>query len=314
MGETVLAREARSNRALIDNRGIVQSELREVTGRAQILKVDAVLTSHERLGTRSGVRARERTLTSVLVMEREDAMQLGVVKRIAKATEAVAVEEDAVIVARNDERHAHLRVILEQLFVPPLHVPLVSLMLPETVESLAVIDIVEDLAHRPATIGDVASVSRGLHTLVRRERLAAALLVTCQDVTGGIGEPHLARRPQHTGSETTGAQAHSVAVLADRERNSLRIAVHHNKALPVMKLTVSRGRHADNLVAHHLKTDEPRCRSTRVSHAHTNHHSLLNAFVARAGRHEASHQRCHEAPHRKRINDRFLIHLINDLG
>ena len=76
------------------------------------------------------------SLMPLLVVEPEDVVQLQIILRLTKTAIAVGVPQDAVILVGDDKRYAYLRIVLEQVLVPPFHVQLFRLVLPQSVEGL----------------------------------------------------------------------------------------------------------------------------------------------------------------------------------
>ena len=71
---------------------------------------------------------------AILVVKLESTVELQVIFRISKAAIAVAVPQNAIAIGGKHERNAHLRVILEEVFVLALHIKFLSLMLSQTIK------------------------------------------------------------------------------------------------------------------------------------------------------------------------------------
>ena len=65
-------------------------------------------------------------------------VELEIIFRITPTAIRIRIPEDAVVFIRDDERHTHLSIILEEVFVLTLHVEFLTLMLTETIKRLVI--------------------------------------------------------------------------------------------------------------------------------------------------------------------------------
>ena len=255
MAEMIIAGGKRLDSALVGHMRAIETEVRKILRRLQVLEVERILTAHYCLLHVVVVLARQRTGIAVAVVETEDTVELIIVAGIAETAQRIAVEQQAVALVGHHERYADLSVVLEQFLVLAFIVPFVCLMLPQAVESL-VRRRFKHLADAPATVRLRTAVGMGLNGRIRSERLPPTLLLLQEDLAGEVGESHLARLPVNTGTHTLRRHHDTAAVLADIKRG-FRLAGNHDKALGIGKLVCSGGGDTNYLVAYDLKTDKP---------------------------------------------------------
>ena len=100
---------------------------------------------------RRHVSARKGPFFAVFVIQGEHLVEVEIVPGISPAQERIAVPEYAVVPGRDYERNRYLGVVLVQLFILAFVVPLVGLMLAESVESF-VVRGGESLPHCPSLV------------------------------------------------------------------------------------------------------------------------------------------------------------------
>ena len=103
-----------------------------------VFEIDGVFLAHQLLASGIHVSASERTLVATLVVDGEGTMQLLVVVRISPTAIGIAVPQQSVVLVADDERNAHLRVVLVEFLVDAFVVEVLCLMLTESVERLVV--------------------------------------------------------------------------------------------------------------------------------------------------------------------------------
>ena len=259
------------DKAFVDHRRAVEREsLRQVldaTGLCAIgkfrgsrtveLEVDGVLVAHQPLAGPVGIGARQMAFAALLVVDLERCAQLLVFVRIAPAAVAVGVPQQTVVLARQHKRHAHLRVVLEQVFVQTLHVQLFTLMLAKSVESLVVRTVEEHAPRQTVSLRlrylfyIYAYLAVGHAELLER----LALLSLLQKLLAiRIVERHTSRLLVDAGLHTLRLHAHYAILLAHGIGSPLvRRSRNHQAWLLHGQFRLTRGAHADDLVAHHLQ-------------------------------------------------------------
>ena len=103
-----------------------------------ILKVNAIFASNNLLTVLVYISTCQLTFLSILIIEFEGTVQLEIIFRITPTAIRIRIPEDAIVFIRDDERHTHLGIILEEVFVLTLHVEFLTLMLTETIERLVI--------------------------------------------------------------------------------------------------------------------------------------------------------------------------------
>ena len=99
-------------------------------------EIDGVLSTYDLLAILIHIGSRKMSCLTILVVKLESTVELQVIFRISKAAIAVAVPQNAIAIGGKHERNAHLRVILEEVFVLALHIKFLSLMLSQTIKCL----------------------------------------------------------------------------------------------------------------------------------------------------------------------------------
>ena len=69
------------------------------------------------------------SLAPLFVVEFESTVQLEIVVGIAKATIAIRIPQETIVLVRQHEGNRHFRIILEQILVLTLHIELLALVL-----------------------------------------------------------------------------------------------------------------------------------------------------------------------------------------
>ena len=103
-----------------------------------ILKVNAIFASNNLLAVLVYISTCQLTFLTILIIEFEGTVQLKIIFRITPTAIRIRIPEDAIVFIRDDERHTHLGIILEEVFVLTLHVEFLTLMLTETIERLVI--------------------------------------------------------------------------------------------------------------------------------------------------------------------------------
>ena len=290
MTEVVFAGHMRHNLALEGHLCLVKRVFRQVLGRSKVLEIDAILTTNKCLLARCGIGASERTSDTFLVVEVEEFGQLAIILGVAKAHQRIAINKHAIVAARNDEWNGHLGVVLEKLFVLALVVPVVGLMLAEAIECL-VGRAFEDNACGPSLpSGGIGHFGRAigiggpdsLRSTERCKGLASLCLFGKNDITLEVGEPHLAIALEHIGHDEGGLDLHSVATFGGLVLDLL-VLRHDDERRAIGKLVFGRSRNANNLLAHHFKTDELGAIGGRLFDANRNLLTLLAHSLASTG-------------------------------
>ena len=99
----------------------------------EVFEVQRILATNEGVHVRAWCRSigtRDCPFLALLIEELEDRAELGVIVRIPKAAQGIAVEQDAVVLVGDDEGDGDLRVVLEELLVLSFIIKLVGLVLP----------------------------------------------------------------------------------------------------------------------------------------------------------------------------------------
>ena len=255
MGKTVFTGHLRRNGTFIYHRGLCQVILRQALGRLQVLKVYAVLTSYQRLQLRCAVCSRQGSLHTVLVLQREHPAQLCVVVRVAKTAQRIIVEEYSVALRADEKRYAHLCVILKQLLVTSLIVPLGRLVLSQSIQSLAMVQVFKHRACAPSVVCLRSAVSVCLGAGVAAEPFSASLYLFYYSLTLMVGKPYLTRSLQYMSVDSRCSDGHHPLVLL-----YLIVGVsllrRYYKAGAVSKVLLCRGRHMYDVGVNHLKTHQ----------------------------------------------------------
>ena len=208
-----------------------------------MLEIKIWLFPHKDLSFLRHIRTCQTALLAVGVIKSEDFPQLFIILRIAEAHHRITVHEDAVAFIRNDERHRHLRVVLEKLLVLSFVIELISLMLSKAVESL-VFRRLKDLPERPA--------ARTLH-FNRLKMLSASLLFTQKDIPFGIRKPYFSCRRKYIRLDGSCCDRDCVAVTEHFKLRNIFLRENH-KALRIRKTSLGSCRDMNQLFAQHLKT------------------------------------------------------------
>ena len=103
-----------------------------------ILKVNAIFASNNLLTILIHISTCQLTFLTILIIEFEGTVELEIIFRITPTAIRIRIPEDTVVFIRDDERHTHLGIILEEVFVLTLHVEFLTLMLTETIERLVI--------------------------------------------------------------------------------------------------------------------------------------------------------------------------------
>ena len=103
-----------------------------------ILKVNAIFASNNLLTILIHISTCQLAFLSILIIEFESTVELEIIFRITPTAIRIRIPEDAIVFIRDDERHTHLGIILEEVFVLTLHVEFLTLMLTETIERLVI--------------------------------------------------------------------------------------------------------------------------------------------------------------------------------
>ena len=282
MTEVVFAGHTRHDLALEGHLCLIERVFWQVLGRSEVLEIDAVLTTYECLLAWCGIGTSKRTCNAILVVEVEEFGQLAVVLGVAEAHQRIAIDKHAIVAARNDEWNGHLGVVLEKLLVLALVVPVVGLMLTEAIECL-IGRAFEDNASGPSLpSGGIGHFCRavgigrpnGLRSAVGCKGLAALGLFGKNDITLEVGEPHLAVALKYIGHDEGGLYLHGIATL-DGLVLDLLVLRHDDERRTIGKLVFGRSRNANDLLAHHFKTDEAGAIGGRLFDANCNLLTLL---------------------------------------
>ena len=148
--EVILCILGSFDKALINHLGAIQQEtFRQILdtsvlytvchlrgGRRVELVIEGVFVTNQALAILVRIGSRQMAFPTLLVIQLEGTVQLLVVIRITPTAIAVTVPQESIVLVGQHERYAHLGIILEQVFVQPLHVQFLRLMLSETIESL----------------------------------------------------------------------------------------------------------------------------------------------------------------------------------
>ena len=110
-------------------------------------------------------------------------------------------------------------------------------MLAKSVDSLAVVKVLENLTHRPALVGLRLAVGMNLGNLVWGEGLAATFLVAGNQLSLRIGKPDLARSGEDIAADLSCTYHDLVAFFLDRIV-AVRRLVNDDKALSVSELII----------------------------------------------------------------------------
>ena len=130
---------------------------------------------------------------------------------ISETHHRITVHKDTISLVGNDERHGDLSIVLEEFLILSLVVELVSLMLAEAIEILAV--------RRLEHLTECISVSP-LH-FDRLKGLSSTGLFTQKHLALRIGEPHLSCSRQDISPQCRGHYCHGVSILLHLERGLL---------------------------------------------------------------------------------------------
>ena len=103
-----------------------------------ILKVNAIFASNNLLTILIHISTCQLTFLTILIIEFEGTVELEIIFRITPTAIRIRIPEDAIVFIRDDERHTHLGIILEEVFVLALHIEFLTLMLTETIERLVI--------------------------------------------------------------------------------------------------------------------------------------------------------------------------------
>ena len=103
-----------------------------------ILKVNAIFASNNLLTVLIHISTCQLTFLTIFIIEFEGTVQLEIIFRITPTAIRIRIPEDTIVFIRDDERHTHLGIILEEVFVLTLHVEFLTLMLTETIERLVI--------------------------------------------------------------------------------------------------------------------------------------------------------------------------------
>ena len=103
-----------------------------------ILKVNAIFASNNLLTILIHISTCQLTFLTILIIEFEGTVELEIIFWITPTAIRIRIPEDTVVFIRDDERHTHLGIILEEVFVLTLHVEFLTLMLTETIERLVI--------------------------------------------------------------------------------------------------------------------------------------------------------------------------------
>ena len=103
-----------------------------------ILKVNAIFASNNLLTVLVYISTCQLTFLTILIIEFEGTVELEIIFRITPTAIRIRIPEDAIVFIRDDERHTHLGIILEEVFVLTLHVEFLTLMLTETIKRLVI--------------------------------------------------------------------------------------------------------------------------------------------------------------------------------
>ena len=103
-----------------------------------ILKVNAIFASNNLLTILIHISTCQLTFLSIFIIEFEGTVELEIIFRITPTAIRIRIPENAIVFIRDDERHTHLGIILEEVFVLALHVEFLTLMLSETIERLVI--------------------------------------------------------------------------------------------------------------------------------------------------------------------------------
>ena len=101
-----------------------------------IFIIDRILIANKLLALCVDISSSQMTLLTVSVIKFKGTIQLEIVIRITKAAIAIRIPKDTVVLIREHKRDTYLCIILEQILILSLHIKLLALVLPQTIESL----------------------------------------------------------------------------------------------------------------------------------------------------------------------------------
>ena len=256
--------------ALIDHRCTIQTntfrQVLDTTGLGAVgnlrgsrtveLIIYGVLVTHQPFAVLIRIGTRQVTFPTLLVVELEGPIQLQVFLGITPAAVAVRVPQQTIVLARQHERHANLRVILEQVFVQTVHIQLLRLVLAQTIEGLIsrISRTVEQQAPRQSItlfLRHLGHIDTNL-TIGHTERLEglAVLSLFQQLFAVGIKKSNASCSFLDTSLYVLCLHRHHVAV--GHRKLGLGSLLDHYQALFFWQLGLGSSLYANNIVVDHL--------------------------------------------------------------
>ena len=246
------------------------------------------------------------TFLSLLVVEAERAVQLQVVLRIAESAVRIAVPQHTIVLVRHHKRHSHLRVILKQILVLSLHVQLLRLMLPQSVERLVGRAVEEQSPTQPLLLllGGLSTANLTFRHLKLLERLSVHRL-SQQHLSNCVVEHDSSVTLRHHGTHLPRPHRHIFLALLHFTPGQLTSSLHsplphllqHDEALFLLrKRILAGGTNTDDAVIHHLQTYHTRLTPVRADGhgiARLTHHCGIPG----------------DAPHKTYDTQKYLFHL-----
>ena len=204
------------------------------------------------------------TFAPSTVIQLESAIQLEIVVRIAKTAEAVRIPQQSVVLVRQHKGDAHLRVILEQILVSPLHVQLLALVLAEAVESLILRRVKLHLPRETVLLLLRHRIARLHAQLALRHgevpELLAVLGFLQQLLAVGIEEGDFSISLPHHSFHAAGLHHHVRTFISYRIAPLGRCRLRHNHETLLLhgQRLLRGGPHTDDPVVHHLQPNHLR--------------------------------------------------------
>ena len=224
-----------------------------------IFIIDTILVADQFLALCIDIGAGEVTLATLFVVEFKGTVELQVIVGVTKTAVAVAIPQQTVVLIGDNKRYADLGVILEQILVLALHVKLLALVLPQTVESLIVRTVELHLPCQAMLMRLGNGVANPRTQLALRygkiPELLTILRLVEQLLASGIEESDATGGFLYHRLHLLGFNDHVVALVGDGVAALDRCSMGHNHQrgrLSGQRLMAG-GTHTDNLVVNHFE-------------------------------------------------------------
>ena len=241
LDEIVVARLGRLDPALIDHLGPIELDLGQILDQGLVLVIEGIFPLDQRLALDGHIGTGQGTFHAVLIVKFEGFAQLAVRRGIAPARQRIGIEKQAITARRNDEGNAHLGVVLEEFFVPPLVVEFAGLVLAETVERFFRIGL-EARADRPGLLPFHLDGHEGKTSFLQERRTVAP-----EEIHGG-------RSLVDFHDQAVGRQPHLAAGLRHLEIAAAGLR-NHGQTLTVVEPLAGHGGNPDDIGSDDLQPD-----------------------------------------------------------